>query len=89
MNTITNTNHNILTLTEHVAKSINSAAGKIDKKVYGDSIRMVPTPPLAPKKTVIDNLEFIGGGLLCMFMIVFWLFNFQNKCDRVKERFFR
>ena len=87
METITNTNHNILTLTEHVAQSINKAAAKVDKKVYGDSIQVVPAPP--PKKTFVDTLEFIGGGILSMCILAFWVFSFQNKCDRVKERFFR
>lgn len=89
MPTITNTNHNILTLTEHLAQSINKAAGKVDKKVYGDSIQTVPPPPPAHRAGALELLETIGLGLLAMCVIIAWVWTWQARVDKVKERIFR
>ncbi len=86
MDNITNTNHNIFTLTLHVVESLNKAAGKVDKKVYGDSIRAVePTPKGQLGITIVG---FVGG-MLTIFILVLWMVNVQTKWDNVKKRIFR
>lgn len=82
MDTITNTNHNAWTFTVHVAESLNKAAGKADKKIYGDSIQIVePTP----KTSLGSTLAEIGVLLLTIIVLMVWIW----KLDNVKKRIFR
>ena len=73
-----NTNHNIWTLSKHVAGSINKAAGTVDQVVYG------PKPP--PTPMITKDMVFGGVGIL---LIVVWAFVWLNRWDRLKDRIMR
>jgi len=67
------TNHNLWTLTKHVAVSVNKGAGKIDFKICGDKTNAVAhVPPPAPKEPEkpVNPLAPSGVGLLLAIVIV-------------------
>lgn len=84
--TITDTNHGLWTLTWHIGKSINITAGRIDKAVYGDTVRQVVQPH---KDTPLEFIKDLGLGALAMICMIAFIWTWANRYDRVKERFFR
>ena len=74
---MTNTNHNLWTLTKHVAVSVNKGAGKLDVKIYGgdpgpkvDAVIHMPTnKPSLPPKPVNPNAP-TGFGVIFAIVVV-------------------
>jgi hypothetical protein len=77
------TNHNLWTLTKHVAHSVNKTAGKIDVTIYGKKtnalvqVKAEPTPkaviqvqPKAPEKPIDPNAPSGIGFIIAIGLLV-------------------
>lgn len=89
-----NTNHNLWTLTKHVAHSVNKTAGKIDVTIYGgnsnSSVQVksvapkavieVPSKPKAPEKPINPNAPSpIIAGFLIVALVLGVVFFIRKK----------
>lgn len=72
---MTNTNHNAWTLTVHIAKGLNKAAGKVDEKVFGHTV--VPDPP-KPEPRNWNDVLVIGSILVFFVVLVYFLPNLRK-----------
>lgn len=94
-NFMESTNHNLWTLTKHVAQSINKTAGKIDAKIYGPTnapttnaiVEVSPTPVTPEEPTNI--IGWAGGivtGIFAVVCLVFWISKWQGRAERVGNK---
>jgi hypothetical protein len=65
---MTNTNHNVWTLTVHVAKSLNQKAGRLDTKLYGHTV--VPDKPNPPSEPFNWDAFFVVFGIVAFFVVL-------------------
>lgn len=72
---MTNTNHNIWTLTVHVVKSLNQKAGRLDTKLYGHTV--VPDKPKSTS-TNWNDVVVIGSVLLFFVVLVYFIPNLRK-----------
>ena len=59
-----NTNHNLWTLTKHLAHSVNNTAAKIDISIYGGKTNVVAVVPPKPVQRPTDPSAPSGSSLL-------------------------
>jgi hypothetical protein len=78
--------NNAWTLTKHLANSLNNGAGAVDRAIYGPVIEQPKPPKPVEKHNVLID---VGMGMIGLIILLVWVFTWQNRIDKVKERIMR